>query len=455
MSEQLNFACGVGEYERQMGLGPDALAYPKASVVTQPLTSQGFSPVAYAQAIISQRHVHIVDGMPIVWNGTMYETGADRLNRAMIQCFPGIRSAQRREIMEYLMLCLDDEPMADARYIAFSNGVYDLEDGRLLENSPDFLIPNTIPHPYDPDAVCPELDAILDQWACGRDDVRANLEEVLGLVMYRGREFHIIPLLLGEGGNGKSSYMHLAQGMLGHGNYGVIDPAELGRSFNRTALMGMLANFADDMSRDRLKGDAASFLRKLASGDEIDAEHKYGSRFKFRPYSTPILSCNEFPGAKDDSAGWWRRFRAIPFDASFVTGEAGANVDLGKILSSEAAYIRAITLGIRGLQRVMEQRDLTPLQDRAELMDGLRRESSTTYAFACDVLGFGTEDAVDITMNRPGDLYGEYIEYCKGEGIRYPEKRGAFTRKLGNMYNLKSENVRVDGKQGRRFVPKG
>lgn len=416
--------------------------------------SNRLTPDILAGMLISNHHIHLVDGTPIIWNGSMYEVGANRISRAMVTNFPGVTSTKRKEVMEYIMLLLDDEPMADARYIAFLNGIYDLESDSLLPNSPEFLIPNTIPHLYNPDAFCAELSAALDQWACDSEDVRANLEEVLGLAMYRGNEHHIIPLLLGDGGNGKSSYMHLAQGMIGHGNYSVIDPSEFGRAFSRTALMGMLAYFCDDMSRDRLGGDAASVLRKLASGDEIDAEYKYGSHVKFRPYGTPILSCNEFPGAKDDSMGWWRRFRAIPFNALFGACGASMNVGLSDILSSEIAYEHAIILGIQGLRRVMQRHDLTPLPDRAKLLDDIRKESSTVYAFACDELGFGTEGAVDIAWSKPADLYNRYERYCAREGIRYPEKRRSFTRKLGKLYNMRSENVRVDGMQGRRFVPK-
>lgn len=416
--------------------------------------ASGLTPDILAGMLISNHHIHLVDGTPIIWNGSMYEVGVNQISKAMVAAFPGITSAKRKEAMEYIMLLLDDEPMADARYIAFSNGIYDLESDSLLANSPEFLIPNTIPHLYNPDAVCPELVATFDQWACGREDVRANLEEVLGLAMYRGNEHHIIPLLLGDGGNGKSSYMHLAQGMIGRGNYSVIGPSEFGKAFSRTALMGMLAYFCDDVSRDRLGGDAASVLRKLASGDEIDAEYKYGSHVKFRPYGTPILSCNEFPGAKDDSMGWWRRFRAIPFNARFGACGIGTNIGLGDILSSEAAYERAIVLGIQGLRRVMQRHDLTPLTDRAKLLDDIRKESSTVYAFACDELGFGTEGAVDIAWSKPADLYDRYERYCAEERIRHPEKRSSFTRKLGKLYNMKSENARVDGVQGRRFVPK-
>ena len=419
--------------------------------VAQP---NSLTPDTLAEMLISNYHIHLVDGTPIIWNGLMYEVGVNRISKAMVTTFPGITSAKRKEIMEYIMLLLDDEPMADARYIAFSNGVYDLESDSLLPNSPEFLIPNAISHLYNPDAFCAELSAVLDQWACGNEDVRANLEEVLGLTMYRGNEHHIIPLLLGDGGNGKSSYMHLAQGMIGHRNYSVIDPSDFGRAFSRTALMGMLAYFCDDMSRDRLGGDAASVLRKLASGDEIDAEYKYGSHVKFRPYGTPILSCNEFPGAKDDSMGWWRRFRVIPFNARFGACGTGMNVGLGEILSSEIAYEHAIILGIQGLRRVMQRHDLTPLPDRAKLLDDIRKESSTVYAFACDELGFGTESAVDIAWNKPADLYDRYERYCAEERIRRPEKRSSFTRKLGKLYNMKSENARVDGVQGRRFVPK-
>lgn len=406
-----------------------------------------------ANALMQRCPIRIANDTMFVWNGREYQPNEKLAEKALIVMFPDITASQRREVIGSIRLSLDDEPMADCRYIALANGVYDLETGALSSSSPDLVVPNPIPHRYDPQAACPELDAALDQWACGRPDVRANLEEVLGLLMYRGIEFQIIPLLLGDGGNGKSTYIGLAQRMLGKGNYTVLSPSAFGRSFSRTALVGVLAVFGDDISRDRLSGEAASFLRKLASGEEIDAERKYGDLIQFTPYGTPVLSCNEFPSAKDDSAGWWRRFRVIPFDANFIAGEYGANTDLNKALATEEACQRAIALGLQGLARMIEQGDLTPLPDRPMLMDDLRRQSSSVYAFARDVLSFGTPEEQSIIGRKPGDVYKRYKTYCGEEGIIQPESRNIFTRKLGGLYRAKSTPKRDGGSTVRVFAP--
>lgn len=110
---------------------------------------------------------------------------------------------------------------------------------------------------------------------------------------------------------------------------------------------------------------------------------------------------------------------------------------------------------MQGLLRVIRQGDLTALADRTELSENIRRESSTVYAFACDELGLGTDNATDITFVKTADLYSLYKTYCHTEGIRSPEKHNTFTQKLGKIYNMKSKNMRLEGEQGRRFVPIG
>ena len=70
----------------------------------------------------------------------------------MIDQMHAIKQNQRREVMSYLQIRAPHEEMADARYIAFANGVLDLETGLLQPNTPDLLIPNVIPHNWNPEA---------------------------------------------------------------------------------------------------------------------------------------------------------------------------------------------------------------------------------------------------------------------------------------------------------------
>ena len=69
-----------------------------------------------------------------------------------------------------------------------SNGLYNIRDGSFKEFTPDVVITNKIPWPYNPAAHDDLLDHTLNRLACDDPEVRALLEEMVGYCMYRRNE---------------------------------------------------------------------------------------------------------------------------------------------------------------------------------------------------------------------------------------------------------------------------
>lgn len=407
-----------------------------------------FDHASFGDELIYNDHMVFIDGAPAVWNGSYYETGATAVYTLMTKRKYGITDRQRRETMGYLELRAPKKTMADSRYIAFTNGVLDIMTGELMPASPDLVIPNLIPHKWNPDAKSDVLDKALDQWACGRADVRQNLDEVLGLSLYRGRDIVSCPLLIGIGSNGKSTFLNLIHGVLGEDNVSSLDISNIGERFQSTALVGKLANFGDDISNEFVNGSKLSVVKKAITGDWVSAEYKGGATFSFRPYCLLVFSCNEMPRLGDTSDGFFRRIVPIPFDARFRTGEEGCNHHLGEDLSSEEVYEHAITIAVRALKRCIEQGCMTQSASQDEMLDEIKQQNSPVYQFSCDELDFGQEAAREIVGETTGSLYLDYKRYCEESECK-PVGRTKFTAEMNRIYGTKSKREYVETALGR------
>lgn len=399
--------------------------------------------------LIEERHARLIEGAPAIWDEEMYRFGDDAIETALLGIDRDLSNQRRREVIRRIHLLAPKVSMGEPGLIAFRNGVVDMETGEMSPNGPELNIPNVIPHDFRPDAEPTMVDECLDEWACGRGDVRAVLEEVVGLCMYRGRDFGVCPILIGKGANGKSTYLNLLRHLLGEGNTSAQDMATIGERFQSIPLMGVLANIGDDIPTGRIGAKALSIVKRAITGDTLPAEYKGRESFSFRPYCTLVFSCNAMPGLDDRTEGMYRRLHPVPFKATFSREDGSADPAKLRELWSEASIERLIHLGIEGLLRCREQGGLTQTEDRTELMRDIRMQNSNVYHYAAVRLGLDVERVRGKTTK---DLYDDYREFCEDEGLR-PIAKNSFSKELKEHFDVEHGYV-VDseGNKARGFV---
>ena len=126
-----------------------------------------------------------INGQLHVYENGIYQVGYREIEKVMIQQIPNLKKTQRREVLELLELIAEEKTAADARYIAFNNGIYDIVTDQMQPFSPDLIITNKIPWDYNPDAYNELADETLDRLACNDPVIRMLLEEVIGYCFYR------------------------------------------------------------------------------------------------------------------------------------------------------------------------------------------------------------------------------------------------------------------------------
>lgn len=219
----------TGRYKKgEAPVSPERKAYRKADRNGAPT-----GPVLHnvvARDLIDNHKACIIDGAPAIWDGNRYASGWDGVTRAIIGLVDDAKIADQKEIRNYVHHMAPEVAASPPWFIAFSNGVLDMNTGVIGEN-PEAVITNVVPHPYDPEAYDGKVDDFLDSISCNDPVVRLNLEEVLGMCIYRSNEFGQCPVLIGSGSNGKSTYIAALRNMLGTENVSSLDINIVGKQF--------------------------------------------------------------------------------------------------------------------------------------------------------------------------------------------------------------------------------
>ena len=392
-----------------------------------------FDHVAVAKKLIAENGACFIDGMPAIRRGKIYEVGWKSVSREIIAINEEATRQNQKEVQHYLMVMGEQKQQSDPALIAFRNGVLDVRTMELRDFTDDDVIPNIIPHDWNPDAECQVVDDTLLKMACCESDILESLIEVIGVCMYRSSEFTQSAILLGEGSNGKSTYIRMLQALLGKENISSLDMAMLGKQFHTGQLAGKLANLGDDISNEFQRGDLLSVFKKIVDGNRVYADVKGVEGFEFESYATLVFSANEFPRLADYTDGMLRRIFPIEFNAKFSKTDADYDPRISKKITTEKACQRMAVLGVAGLQQVFENNGFTPNSASKKRVDEIQSENDNVLAWSIE--NGWDADSLDgcVGMTK----YSEYKQWCLDCGLQ-PVSRNKFSRSINKHYDMQT-----------------
>ena len=399
-----------------------------------------FDHVAVAKKLITENGACFIDGMPAIRRGNIYEVGWKAVSREIIAISEEATRQNQKEVQHYLMVMGEHKQQSDPALIAFRNGVLDVRTMELRDFNKDDVIPNIIPHDWNENAECQIVDDTLIKMACFESDVLESLMEVMGVCMYRSSEFTQSAILLGEGSNGKSTYIRMLQALLGKENVSSLDMAMLGKQFHTGQLAGKLANLGDDISNEFQRGDLLSVFKKIVDGNRVYADVKGVEGFEFESYATLVFSANEFPRLADYTDGMLRRIFPIEFNAKFSKSDSDYDPRISRKITTEKACQRMAVLGVAGLQQVFDNNGFTPNSASKRRVDEIQSDNDNVLSWSIEN-GWNTETldgCVGMTK------YSDYKQWCLECGLQ-PVSRNKFSRSINKHYNMQTVDEWTNG----------
>jgi P4 family phage/plasmid primase-like protien len=310
--------------------GPEqVLALVEATDCEAPADAEDIAVCQIAEEIGSgHRFARDAGGRLYIFRGGIYcPDGASTIRKLVQQLLRSLNlsskwsSHRAEEVVKYIALDAAElwkrPPIGVVNVL---NGLLNVTTRRLSPHSADFLSPVQLPVNFDPDARCPAWDKFIAHVFPG--DSEAIAWEIPAWLMTPDTSIQKAVLLIGDGANGKSTYLRAVLAFLGRQNAAALSLHRMENDrFSVARLLGKLANICPDLpSADLI---STSVFKSITGGDALLAERKFEESFEFIPFSRLIFSANHLPKSQDASAAFFRRWVVVPFERTFHAGDPG------------------------------------------------------------------------------------------------------------------------------------
>jgi putative DNA primase/helicase len=336
----------------------------------------------------------------------------------------GVAGALTLASTEPTVVVTADDLDADPFLLNCPNGVLDLRTGQLGAHDPALLLTKMTAASYRPESQGPEFTRFLAR-VQPDPDMRAFLARLLGHALEGRVSSHILPVLHGEGGNGKGTLIGAVVAVLG--DYAdAADPTLLvARSFDAhptsvADLCGLrLAVLHETDAGRRL---AEGTVKRLTGGDRLKARRMREDFWSFDPSHTFVMLTNYKPIVTGQDEGIWRRLRLIPWDVIVPQDERDEQLPDRLALEHDA-----ILAWLVGGYRAWREHGLAEPQRVLDATAAYRAESDALARFLADrcLHGHGTVGSTE--------LYKAWRAWCDDQGCD-PGSQTAFTTALTDRH---------------------
>lgn len=299
--------------------------------------------------------------------------------------------------------------------INLKNGTFQIDrvSGNTLRNfrDSDFLT-YQLPFDFDPAATAPLFQKYLDRVLPDKSS-QAVLAEYMGYVFIRNSsktlKLEKVLMLYGSGANGKSVFFEVVNALLGGENVASYSLQSLcdQNGYSRAMIGGKLVNYSSEISG----GMEADALKKMASGEPIEARLPYGNPAILEDYAKLIFNVNTLPTAPEHTNAFFRRFLIIPFEVTIPEDEQDKELH-SKIIRSELAGVFNWVLA--GLDRLLKNKGFTPCEASDRARDAYKKESDSVALFIEDE-GYRPDLINTIPLK---EVYSDYKSFCAAFGYR-------------------------------------
>lgn len=205
-------------------------------------------------------------------------------------------------------------------WIQFHNKIIDVKTGEQFSASPDYFITNPIPHKIGESEETPNIDRIFKEWVYKKgiqdESYVKTLYEIASYCLIPSMPLHRIFCFIGEGLNGKGTYLRFIENLVGEENKCATEIEILvSNRFESSKLYKKLVCLAGEIDKGIFK--RTKTLKSLSGDDLIRVEFKGKNGFDDHNYAKPLIATNHLPETSDKSKGFYRRWCIVDFPNTF------------------------------------------------------------------------------------------------------------------------------------------
>lgn len=311
----------------------------------------------------------LANGMRFAARRVSDEKGRNALLRAAkgLESANGIRAMLELAATEEEVALAPEQLDQHHDLLNVENGTLDLRTFELSGHDPSLLLTKVARCGYDPAAEAPEFSAFLERIQPD-PAMRSFLQRLFGQALSGRVTEHILPILHGQGANGKSRFTEVIRRLMG--DYAApVDPGLLidrgeAHPTGVADLFGLRLALTSETDKGRRLAEGT--IKRLTGGDEITARRMREDFWTFTPTHSIVMVTNHAPVVTGTDEGIWRRLRVVPFDVVIPANERTPQDVLDALLYAERdgilrwmveGYRRYLDVGLDEPAAVVESTD--------------------------------------------------------------------------------------------------
>lgn len=333
----------------------------------------------------------------------------------MIACDDLINQSK---IMETYRLIIDDtriqrsalELNSYKNLINFKNGVWDIENKKLIPHDSKYLQTIQIPHEvgeYKPFTET-RLYKFFKKTKLPKEDVKMILRYI-AYCMTTDYGLKTFMVLVGQSNTGKSVLIRFVESLVGRQNTSALSMHELNMRFYPAQLYGKLLNSCAD--NKTLPLSSIENLKKITGGDQIMHEKKGKEPFFFVSFAKLLFSFNQLPlQLEEKSNAFYKRMRVL-----FMNNELFLNNEYVDDLCSDESIEEVIPY----LLSLLPLKEIPRTKMSDSCVEALRQDSDSIHAFIKSECELGEDLYISKDI-----LFQAYADFCVTNGRESHKKQG-------------------------------
>ena len=319
------------------------------------------------------------------------------------------------------------------------NGLLNIVSRELKPHTPDFVSLIQYPVDYNPDATCSTWDSCIDAWMEGseKEEKTLMLQQYCGYILSSSMTYDMALFLIGDGGNGKSTFIDTIGMLLGKEATSHIDLESLYGQYGMKGLIGKRLNIVEEIKGNYYESNK---IKKLISGQPITIDVKYKDQFDFTPQCKFVFAVNLMPRIDDPSVATERRLCIVHFLNNFRKNPNRMLRFNNGLLAKELSGI--LNWMLDGAEKLAKDNKFIITKEMTKTLGEYREENSSVEGFIGECLEF--QEGETLTVRR---LYDKYKQYCIQDGRKF-KSNITFTKEI-KAYGIRHNNLQfIERKYG-------
>lgn len=236
-----------------------------------------------------------------------------------------------------------------------SDGVLDLDTGKLTAHDPELLLTKMTAVPYTGAGGCPMWEGHIQTILDFRRPLMAYVHRALGYTLSGYTDEQVLFVAVGSGANGKSVLLNVVRDVMGS-YWSNADKNLLLKSqanaigHNLVQLKG--ARFVTSIETGEGNTLDEVAVKQLTGSDAVTGRLLYKNNITFIPSAKIWLSTNHVPKVGSQDHGTWRRLKPIPFMVVIPEGSRIKGYDKQMFEAEGPAILRWLVAGYRRWKKV-------------------------------------------------------------------------------------------------------